>query len=72
VEVSTVKISNSIKPFPSIFPACCRFPCPRAIAASGAPPPATMDENAEIRIIIEPATPMPASAGVPIPGICPI
>ena len=39
-----------------------RLPCPNAMAARGAPPPATIAEKAEIKIIREPATPIPASA----------
>ncbi|CCY80402.1 uncharacterized protein BN473_01295 [Prevotella sp. CAG:1185] len=70
--VRIVKISNNTKPLPKVFPALCLSPCPRAMAARGAPPPLTTAENAEIRIMIAPVTPIPANASVPMPGIWPI
>lgn len=72
MEVMKVKSNRSIKPLPKIRPARSRSPCPKAMAASGAPPPPTMAEKEEIRMMIELVTPIPASASVPISGIWPI
>ena len=71
-EVNRVNSINKTKPFPKIFPARRRSPCPSAMAANGAPPPPTIAEKEEISITREVVTPTPANASVPIPGICPI
>ena len=71
-EVSRVNIIKRTKPFPNILPARKRSPCPSAMAANGAPPPPTIAEKEEIRIMREVVTPTPANASVPMPGICPI
>ena len=71
-EVSKVNNISKTNPFPNIFPARTRSPCPSAMAASGAPPPPTIAEKEEISIMREVVTPTPASASVPIPGICPM
>ena len=42
------------------------------MAAKGAPPAPTMEEKAEIRMMTELVTPIPANASVPIPGIWPM
>ena len=47
-DVNRVNNISKTKPFPSIFPARERSPCPSAIAASGAPPPPTIAEKEEI------------------------
>lgn len=71
-EVISVKIISKMKPLPSIFPARSRSPCPKAMAANGAPPAPTIDEKAEIRMMTALVTPIPASASVPMSGICPM
>ena len=71
-DVTTVNSTSSEKPLPSILCALSRSPLPSAIEASGAPPPPTICENAEIRMIIELVTPIPASASVPISSMCPM
>ena len=71
-EVNRVNSINKTKPFPKIFPARRRSPCPNAMVANGAPPPPTIAEKEEISITREVVTPTPANASVPIPGICPI
>lgn len=62
-------MSRSTKPLPRVCPARFLSPCPKAMAARGAPPPLTMAEKAEMRMMTDPVTPIPASAWVPIPGI---
>ena len=71
-EVMRAKKMRRTKPLPRILSARSLSPCPNAIAARGAPPPLTIAENAEIRMITDPVTPTPASASVPIPGIWPM
>ena len=58
-----------MNPFPRIFPARTRSPCPNAMAAKGDPPAPTIAEKEEIRMMMELVTPTPANAWVPISGI---
>ena len=71
-DVRTVKSRSNTSPFPNILPARSRSPCPNAMAAKGAPPAPTIEEKAEIRMMTELVTPIPANASVPIPGIWPM
>ena len=52
-EVSKVNNISRTNPFPNIFPARTRSPCPSAMAANGAPPPPTIAEKEEISIMRE-------------------
>ena len=61
-EVNIVNRISNINPFPTIFPARSRSPCPRAIAANGEPPAPTIAEKEEIKITMEVVTPIPAKA----------
>ena len=63
-EVNIVNRISNINPFPTIFPARSRSPCPRAIAANGEPPAPTIAEKEEIKITMEVVTPIPAKAFV--------
>ena len=57
---------------PSIFSADSLSPFPMQIDARGAPPEATSAANAEIIRIIGMQMPIPVSAKLPSPGMCPI
>ena len=52
-DVSKVNNIRRTKPFPNILPARKRSPCPSAMAANGAPPPPTIAEKEEIKIMRE-------------------
>ena len=54
-------------PLPRYRPAKALSPRPRAMEAKGAAPPLTIEAKAEIRIMTEPVTPIPARASVPMP-----
>ena len=73
ITVSATAISkSSVTELPSVFSADSLSPLPRYIDAREAEPMLTSAANADITIISGRHTPMPVSASLPVPSMCPM
>ena len=69
---TTAKSISTVKLLEMIFSACCRSPCPSAMAVRGAPPAPTSMANAFSSMRMGVNSPTPVSAAAPMPSMCPM